>query len=87
MRQAGERRPGAAVSPRDKAAAHRIAATVLRRAGSLDAVLEPFLRRDPPPAVRHALRIGAAELLLLGTPRTLPSAAPWTWCRSPSPGW
>jgi 16S rRNA (cytosine967-C5)-methyltransferase len=68
LRQTGERRPGAAVSPRDKAAAHRIAATVLRRAGSLDAVLEPFLRRDPPPAVRHALRIGAAELLLLGTP-------------------
>jgi 16S rRNA (cytosine967-C5)-methyltransferase len=41
---------------------------VLRRVGSLDAVLEPFLRRGPPEAVRHALRAGAAELLLLGTP-------------------
>ncbi|MFN6955306.1 MAG: transcription antitermination factor NusB [Acetobacteraceae bacterium] len=54
--------------PRDRAAAHRIASAVLRRLGTLDAVLEPFLRREPPPAVRHALRIGAAELLLLGTP-------------------
>ena len=59
--------PGA-LAPRDRSAAHRIAATVLRRAGSLDAVLEPFLRREPPPVVRAALRAGAAELLLLGTP-------------------
>jgi 16S rRNA (cytosine967-C5)-methyltransferase len=58
--------PGTA--PRDRAAAHRIASAVLRRLGTLDTVLEPFLRREPPPAVRHALRIGAAELLLLGTP-------------------
>jgi len=58
--------PGTA--PRDRAAAHRIASAVLRRLGTLDSVLEPFLRREPPPAVRHALRIGAAELLLLGTP-------------------
>jgi 16S rRNA (cytosine967-C5)-methyltransferase len=57
--------PGTA--PRDRAAAHRIASAVLRRLGTLDAVLEPFLRREPPPVVRHALRIGAAELLLLGT--------------------
>ncbi|MEN0076523.1 MAG: transcription antitermination factor NusB, partial [Paracraurococcus sp.] len=68
VREKGEARPGAAVSPRDKAAAHRIAAAVLRRAGSLDAVLEPFLRREPPGPVRNVLRIGAAELLLLGTP-------------------
>ena len=56
------------LAPRDRSAAHRIAATVLRRLGSLDAVLEPFLRRAPPEPVRHALRAGAAELLLLGTP-------------------
>src|SRR3954465_8868235 len=68
VRQKGEKHPGAAVSPRDKAAGPRIAAAVLRGAGSLDAVLEPFLRREPPPVVRNALRIGAAELLLLGTP-------------------
>ncbi len=57
-----------AVAPRDRAAGHRIAATVMRRMGSLDAALEPWLKREPPPEVRHALRIGAAELLLLGTP-------------------
>ena len=54
--------------PRDRAAGHRIAATVLRRLASLDAVLEPFLNRAPPEEVRNILRIGAASLLLLETP-------------------
>jgi len=53
---------------RDRAAAHRLAASVLRRLGSLDAVLEPFLTRAPPDAVKHVLRLGAAGLLLLDTP-------------------
>lgn len=53
---------------RDRAAAHRLAAGVLRRMGTLDAVLEPFLRKEPPDPVRHVLRIGAAGLLLLETP-------------------
>ncbi len=53
---------------RDRAAAHRIAAAVLRRMGTLDAVLEPFLRKEPPEPVRNVLRIGAAGLLLLDTP-------------------
>ncbi len=53
---------------RDRAAAHRLAAAVLRRMGTLDAVLEPFLQRAPPDGVRHALRLGAAGLLLLDTP-------------------
>ncbi len=57
-----------AAEARDRAAAHRLAAAVLRRAGSLDAVLEPFLRRAPPDAVRHILRLGPAGLLLLHTP-------------------
>ena len=56
------------LEPRDKAAAHRLAASVLRRAGTLDAVLEPFLKKAPPLPVRHVLRIGAAGLLLLDTP-------------------
>lgn len=56
------------LDPRDRAAAHRIAAAVLRRLGSIDEVLGPYLRREPPPPARHALRIGAAELLLLETP-------------------
>ncbi len=54
--------------PRDRAAAHRLAASVLRRLGSLDAVIEPFLTRAPPDPVRHILRLGAAGLLLLDTP-------------------
>jgi 16S rRNA (cytosine967-C5)-methyltransferase len=53
---------------RDRAAAHRLAAAVLRRTGTLDAVLEPFLAKAPPAPVRHVLRLGAAGLLLLGTP-------------------
>jgi 16S rRNA (cytosine967-C5)-methyltransferase len=53
---------------RDRAAAHRLAAAVLRRTGTLDAVLEPHLHKAPPEAVRHILRLGAAGLLLLGTP-------------------
>jgi 16S rRNA (cytosine967-C5)-methyltransferase len=57
-----------AMDARDKAAGHRIAAAVLRRLGSLDAAMEPFLHRAPPAPAQRALRIGAAELLLLGTP-------------------
>jgi 16S rRNA (cytosine967-C5)-methyltransferase len=53
---------------RDRAAAHRLAAAVLRRTGTLDAALEPFLRKAPPDSVRQVLRIGAAGLLFLGTP-------------------
>jgi len=53
---------------RDQAAAHRLAATVLRRMGTLDAVLEPFLRKAPPEPVKHILRLGAAGILLLQTP-------------------
>ncbi len=57
-----------AIDARDRAAAHRLAATVLRRSGTLDAVLEPFLKKAPPEPVRHILRMGAAGALLLGTP-------------------
>jgi 16S rRNA (cytosine967-C5)-methyltransferase len=57
-----------AADSRDRAAAHRLAAAVLRRMGTLDAVLEPFLRKTPPDPVRLVLRLGAAGLVLLGTP-------------------
>lgn len=57
-----------AIPPRDRAAAHRLAATTLRRLGTLDAVLEPFLKKAPPDPVRHVLRLGAAGLLMLDTP-------------------
>ncbi|HTW69608.1 MAG TPA: transcription antitermination factor NusB [Acetobacteraceae bacterium] len=58
----------AGLAARDRAAAHRLAATVLRRTGTLDAVLEPYLRKQPPDPVRHVLRLGAAGVLLLETP-------------------
>lgn len=56
------------MEPRDRAAAHRLAASVLRRCGTLDAVLEPYLQREPPVPVRAILRLGAAGLLMLDTP-------------------
>ena len=56
------------MAARDRAAGHRLAASVLRRMGSLDAAMEPFLAKAPPIPVRHVLRIGAAGLLLLETP-------------------
>jgi 16S rRNA (cytosine967-C5)-methyltransferase len=56
------------LDPRDRAAAHRLAAAVLRHTGSLDAVLAPYLRKEPPDPARLVLRIGAAALLLLQTP-------------------
>ena len=36
--------------------------------GTLDALLEPFLRKAPPEPTRRVLRLGAAGLLLLETP-------------------
>jgi 16S rRNA (cytosine967-C5)-methyltransferase len=57
-----------AMEPRDRAAAHRLAAAVLRRSGTLDAALEPLMRKAPPDPVRQVLRIGAAGLLLLEMP-------------------
>ena len=53
---------------RDRAAAHRLAAAALRRRGTIDAVLEPYLARNPPPEGMHILRLGAAALLFLETP-------------------
>lgn len=57
-----------AIDARDRASAHRLAACVLRHTGTLDAVLEPFLRRQPPGPVRHILWLGAAAMLFLETP-------------------
>jgi 16S rRNA (cytosine967-C5)-methyltransferase len=56
------------MEPRDRAAGHRLAAAVLRRSGTIDAVLEPLMRKAPPDPVRQVLRIGAAGLLLLDLP-------------------
>ena len=57
-----------AIAPRDKAAAHRLAAAALRHTGTLDEVLDAHLRRDPPVPVRHILWLGAAASLFLDAP-------------------
>jgi len=54
--------------PRDRASAHRLAATVLRHMGSMTELLQPLLRREPPTPVRCALLMGVAQLRHLETP-------------------
>ncbi len=59
------------LDPRDRGFARLIAATVLRRLGSLDKVLTRFLERPLPSAASRAgliLLSGAAQILILGTP-------------------
>jgi 16S rRNA (cytosine967-C5)-methyltransferase len=57
------------LEPRDRAFARLLSATVLRRQGQIDAVLDGFLRHRPREAsVLDILRLGAAQLLFLATP-------------------
>ncbi len=60
----------ASLDKRDRAFAHLLAATVLRRLGQCDAIIKACL--DKPQElkadVKDILRIGAAQLLFLGTP-------------------
>ncbi|PHS37530.1 MAG: hypothetical protein COA91_10065 [Robiginitomaculum sp.] len=53
---------------RDRAFARLIAATVFRRLGQIDKVLEPFLKKTPPDLAMAVLRCGAAQILFLQTP-------------------
>lgn len=57
------------LAARDRAHARLLVATTLRRLGQIDAVLEAFLRASPKSLrVRNLLRLGAVQLLFLGTP-------------------
>jgi len=61
----------AAMEPRDRALARLLAATVLRRAPELDAIIDPLLKkklRGRAAPVRQMLRLGAAQFVFLGTP-------------------
>lgn len=55
------------LQPQDAARAQRLALTVLRHLGRLDAVLRPYLQRRPNMAIQNILRLGAAELLVDGS--------------------
>jgi len=60
-----------ALEGRDRAFARALATATLRRLGGIDAVLANFLERPLPETAAHGramLRIGAAQVLLLGTP-------------------
>ncbi len=60
----------AGLEARDRGFARLIAATVLRRLGSLDAVVGRFLQRPLPAGsrARHILLVASAQILLIGTP-------------------
>lgn len=63
------RRPGfLALAAGDRARAQRLAMATLRRIGPADAVLKPFLRREPPPQVRAVLRVATVEMLAEAAP-------------------
>jgi 16S rRNA (cytosine967-C5)-methyltransferase len=53
---------------RDRAFARLIAATVFRRMGQIDKVLEPFIKKTPTDYALAVLRTGAAQILFLDTP-------------------
>ncbi len=57
-----------ALTPPQRARALSRASDTLRRLGQADAVLKRFLRRTPPPAAHHALRLATIELLHLHEP-------------------
>jgi 16S rRNA (cytosine967-C5)-methyltransferase len=59
------------LEPRDRAFVRNLIATTLRRLGQIDTILAACLTHELPPrgrSVMHALRLGAAQLLFLGTP-------------------
>ena len=61
----------ATMEPRDRALARLLAATVLRRAPELDAIIAPLLNkklRGRAAPVQQLLRLGAAQFVFLGTP-------------------
>ena len=61
----------AKMAPRDRALARLLAATVLRRAPELDAIIAPLLNkklRGQAAPVQQLLRLGAAQFVFLGTP-------------------
>ena len=55
------------LDPRDRAFVRLLLATTVRRLGEIDEVLSHLIERDNPGA-RQVLRLGATQLLFVGTP-------------------
>ena len=59
------------LSSQDRAFARQVTATVLRRLGQIDGLIDACLKKSLPPAqtyVRHVLRLGVAQLLFMNVP-------------------
>ena len=65
---AAEGGPLARLDPPERARAQALATGVLRHLGRIDALLDGFLRKAPPPAARDALRVAVAEIHLDAVP-------------------
>ncbi len=55
------------VEQRDKAAAYRLIVCFLRKKGTLEALVESFLKRSPPQKILWIIGLGAAQILFLNT--------------------
>ncbi|HKR88185.1 MAG TPA: transcription antitermination factor NusB, partial [Phenylobacterium sp.] len=58
----------AALPPRDRAFARALVMATLRRLGPIDQALQQRVKKPPPDRVVQILRLGAAQLFVLGTP-------------------
>lgn len=58
----------AVLAPPERARAQRLALTTLRHLAAADAVLKPYVRKEPPAFVRALLRLAAVEMLAEGAP-------------------
>lgn len=54
--------------PRDRAFAMALSMATLRRLGAIDRALQGKLKKEPPEAIVHILRLGVAQAFLLDTP-------------------
>jgi 16S rRNA (cytosine967-C5)-methyltransferase len=68
LEEAMDRAPFAALELRDRALARMIAMTLMRRLGTIDALLNPRLRKPPPERVMMLLRLGVVQAFYLDTP-------------------
>jgi 16S rRNA (cytosine967-C5)-methyltransferase len=58
----------AGLTPAERARAQRLAVSVLRHVEPVDRLLDGYLRKAPPAAVRNVLRLATVEMLIEGTP-------------------